>query len=60
VFSIVGYPHDGKEASMKYPDPFNIIVRKVILGKDGVLEGLKSGGVVIDMTTSEPSLAQVH
>jgi 3-hydroxyisobutyrate dehydrogenase len=32
-------------------------VRSVILGKSGVLEGLRSGGVVVDMTTSEPSLA---
>jgi hypothetical protein len=32
-------------------------VRNVILGRSGVLEGLRSGGVVVDMTTSEPSLA---
>ncbi|XP_057828370.1 probable 3-hydroxyisobutyrate dehydrogenase-like 1, mitochondrial isoform X2 [Cryptomeria japonica] len=43
VFSIVGYPHD---------------VSEVILGNKGVLQGLKPGGVVIDMTTSEPSLAR--
>lgn len=42
VFSIVGYPSD---------------VRGVILGRHGVLAGLKSGGIVVDMTTSEPSLA---
>jgi 3-hydroxyisobutyrate dehydrogenase len=42
VFSIVGYPHD---------------VREVILGQHGVLGGLKSGGIVVDMTTSEPALA---
>jgi len=42
VFSIVGYPSD---------------VRGVILGDDGALAGLKSGGIVVDMTTSEPSLA---
>ncbi|KAL5974304.1 hypothetical protein ACLOJK_030968 [Asimina triloba] len=42
VFTIVGYPSD---------------VRSVILGPSGVLEGLRPGGVVVDMTTSEPSLA---
>jgi len=42
VFSIVGFPRD---------------VREVLLGADGVLAGLARGGVVVDMTTSEPSLA---
>ncbi|XP_058115492.1 probable 3-hydroxyisobutyrate dehydrogenase-like 1, mitochondrial [Magnolia sinica] len=42
VFTIVGYPAD---------------VRSVILGPSGVLGGLQPGGVVVDMTTSEPSLA---
>lgn len=42
VFTMVGYPAD---------------VRAVILGDDGVLAGLKAGGVVVDMTTSQPSLA---
>ena len=42
VFAIVGYPAD---------------VRHVVLGKDGVLAGLRSGGIFVDMTTSEPSLA---
>ncbi|XP_060219162.1 probable 3-hydroxyisobutyrate dehydrogenase-like 1, mitochondrial [Lycium barbarum] len=43
VFSIVGYPSD---------------VRHVILNPNsGVLSGLRHGGVVVDMTTSEPSLA---
>ncbi len=42
VFTIVGYPSD---------------VREVILGPDGVLAGCKPGNVVVDMTTSEPSLA---
>jgi 3-hydroxyisobutyrate dehydrogenase len=42
VVTIVGYPND---------------VRSVILGDDGVLAGLNPGGVVVDMTTSEPSLA---
>lgn len=45
VFTIVGYPAD---------------VRQVVLGaEDGVLSGLRSGGIVIDMTTSQPSLAEV-
>lgn len=42
VFTIVGYPSD---------------VREVILERDGVLAGCKTGGIVVDMTTSEPSLA---
>lgn len=42
VFTIVGYPSD---------------VREVILGADGVLSGLGTDGIVVDMTTSEPSLA---
>jgi 3-hydroxyisobutyrate dehydrogenase len=42
VFTIVGYPRD---------------VREVILGKDGALAGSKSGNVIADMTTSQPSLA---
>ena len=42
VFTIVGFPHD---------------VREVILGSEGVLAGCKSGNVIVDMTTSEPSLA---
>ncbi|MBL9080279.1 MAG: NAD(P)-dependent oxidoreductase [Planctomycetales bacterium] len=42
VFSIVGFPAD---------------VRSVILGADGALAGSKSGNVIVDMTTSEPSLA---
>ncbi len=43
IFSIVGFPSD---------------VREVILGPDGVLQGAKPGSVIVDMTTSEPSLAQ--
>lgn len=43
VFLIVGYPSD---------------VREVVLGADGVLAGLRPGGVVVDMTTSEPALAR--
>lgn len=42
VFTIVGFPHD---------------VRQVILGADGVLEGCSPGNIIVDMTTSEPSLA---
>jgi 3-hydroxyisobutyrate dehydrogenase len=43
TFTIVGYPAD---------------VRAVILGPDGVLEGAHEGSVVVDMTTSEPTLAR--
>jgi len=42
VFTMVGFPDD---------------VRQVILGGDGVLAGSRAGCVVVDMTTSEPSLA---
>jgi 3-hydroxyisobutyrate dehydrogenase len=42
VISIVGYPHD---------------VRQVLLGEDGALAGSKPGNILVDMTTSEPSLA---
>lgn len=42
VFAIVGFPRD---------------VREVMLGADGALAGSKSGNVLVDMTTSEPSLA---
>ncbi len=46
VFSIVGYPAD---------------VRAVILGPGGVLAGAPPGSVIVDMTTSEPSLAvEIH
>ena len=46
VFSIVGFPSD---------------VRAVMLGQDGALSGSKSGTVLVDMTTSEPSLAvEIH
>ncbi len=43
VFAIVGFPKD---------------VREVFLGDDGLLAGAKSGNVLVDMTTSEPSLAR--
>ncbi|MBI1904094.1 MAG: NAD(P)-dependent oxidoreductase [Planctomycetia bacterium] len=42
VFSIVGFPAD---------------VRSVTLGEDGSLAGCRAGSVLVDMTTSEPSLA---
>jgi 3-hydroxyisobutyrate dehydrogenase len=42
VISIVGVPND---------------VRSVILGEDGALAGSKPGNVLVDMTTSRPSLA---
>lgn len=43
VFTIVGFPAD---------------VEEVYLGAKGVLKGAKHGSIVVDMTTSEPSLAQ--
>lgn len=43
VFTIVGFPRD---------------VEQVLLGAEGVLSGLKPGGVVVDMTTSRPALAR--
>lgn len=30
----------------------------MILGEEGVLAGLRKGGIVVDMTTSQPSLAE--
>lgn len=43
VFAIVGFPKD---------------VREVFLGPDGALAGSKAGTILVDMTTSEPSLAK--
>src|SRR5437870_11105016 len=43
VFAIVGFPKD---------------VREVFLGAQGALAGSKGGSILVDMTTSEPSLAQ--
>src|SRR5947199_7915278 len=43
VFAIVGFPKD---------------VREVFLGPQGALAGSRRGSVLIDMTTSEPSLAR--
>ncbi len=42
IFGIVGFPKD---------------VREVYLGPSGALAGAKAGAVLVDMTTSEPSLA---
>jgi 3-hydroxyisobutyrate dehydrogenase len=43
VFTIVGYPAD---------------VREVTLGEHGTLQAARPGTVLVDMTTSEPSLAR--
>jgi len=42
VFTIVGFPHD---------------VEEVYFGNNGIVDALKPGMIVIDMTTSEPTLA---
>lgn len=43
VFSIVGFPSD---------------VREVLLGENGALAGAAPGSILVDMTTSQPSLAR--
>src|SRR5262249_60060478 len=43
VFAIVGFPKD---------------VREVFLGPHGALAGSKTGNLLVDITTSEPSLAR--
>ncbi|NDV26279.1 NAD(P)-dependent oxidoreductase [Desulfovibrio sp. JC010] len=43
IFTIVGYPVD---------------VEQTILGENGVLANADSGKIIVDMTTSEPALAQ--
>src|SRR5947207_3990419 len=43
VFAIVGFPKD---------------VREVFLGGEGALAGSRAGSVLVDMTTSDPSLAR--
>jgi 3-hydroxyisobutyrate dehydrogenase len=43
IFAIVGFPSD---------------VREVFLGPQGTLAGSKAGNILVDMTTSEPSLAR--
>ncbi len=42
IFSIVGFPAD---------------VREVLIGTSGALAGAKPGSILVDMTTSDPSLA---
>ncbi|MFX1586891.1 MAG: NAD(P)-dependent oxidoreductase [Promethearchaeota archaeon] len=43
IFTIVGFPQDVKE---------------VFLGENGILAGIEKGSIIVDMTTSEPTLAQ--
>ena len=43
IFTIVGFPND---------------VEEVYLGEKSILKGVKDGDIIVDMTTSEPSLAQ--
>jgi 3-hydroxyisobutyrate dehydrogenase len=43
IFTIVGFPRD---------------VREVYFGEAGILEGAKPGSILVDMTTTEPGLAQ--
>jgi len=42
IFTILGYPED---------------VREVYFGKEGIFTSMKSGTVLVDMTTTEPSLS---
>ena len=44
IFTIVGFPED---------------VKSVILSKNGVLAGVKSNSIIVDMTTSDPELAEL-
>ncbi|WP_020528626.1 NAD(P)-dependent oxidoreductase [Flexithrix dorotheae] len=43
IFTIVGFPKD---------------VEEVYFGENGILNGVKSGSMLVDMTTTKPSLAQ--
>ncbi len=43
IFTIVGFPKD---------------VRQVYFGDEGIFDGLKSGSIIVDMTTTEPSLSE--
>ena len=43
IFTMVGHPHD---------------VHEVVLGQEGVLAGCREGSILVDMTTSKPSLAE--
>lgn len=62
VFSIVGFPKDGSYFYLtKHVLQYVITipaVRDIALGPHGVLFNLKKGSIYVDMTTSEPSLAQ--
>lgn len=43
IFTIVGYPKD---------------VEEIFFGEQGIMEGIKPNSIIVDMTTSEPTLAQ--
>ena len=43
IFAIVGFPKD---------------VEEVFLGEEGIIAGASKGNIIVDMTTSEPTLAQ--
>lgn len=43
IFTIVGFPKD---------------VREVYFGRSGIIEGLKEGSIIVDMTTTEPSISE--
>ncbi|MHA1777748.1 MAG: NAD(P)-dependent oxidoreductase [Promethearchaeota archaeon] len=43
IFTMVGFPHD---------------VEDVYFSNSGIFQGIKKGSIVVDMTTSEPQLAQ--
>ncbi|MCL4138192.1 UNVERIFIED_CONTAM: hypothetical protein GTU68_025580 [Idotea baltica] len=43
IFTIVGFPKD---------------VEEVYFGEKGILKGVKSGSILVDMTTTQPSLAE--
>ena len=43
IFSMVGFPRD---------------VREVYFGRKGVIKGVKQGSILVDMTTTEPSLSK--
>ncbi|MCF2140324.1 MAG: NAD(P)-dependent oxidoreductase [Candidatus Lokiarchaeota archaeon] len=43
IFTMVGYPHD---------------VEEIYCSKNGIFQGIRSQSILIDMTTSEPNLAQ--
>jgi len=43
VFTMLGFPKD---------------VEEVYMGKEGIFSGIKKGSIIVDMTTTSPSLAQ--